>query len=92
MSAFLLGMGDAGVMNVIYTTVPIIFGNKSLSAYGLCKDGFYLNRILTNVIFYKKGTIFGFRDKKNERCFKRSELQSVLESLLQFHSGFIWEL
>jgi len=36
-SAFLLGTADAGIMNVIYTTVPIIWGNKSLSAYGLCQ-------------------------------------------------------
>lgn len=36
-SAFLLAMGDAGVNNVIYTTVPIVWGDKSLPAYGLFK-------------------------------------------------------
>ena len=39
-SAALLGMGDAGVSNVIYTTIPIVWGNKSLSAFGLFKDFF----------------------------------------------------
>ena len=29
--------GDAGVNNVIYTTVPIVWGDKSLPAYGLFK-------------------------------------------------------
>ena len=36
-SAFVLAMGDAGVNNVIYTTVPIVWGDKSLPAYGLFK-------------------------------------------------------
>ena len=36
-AAFLLAMGDAGVNNVIYTTVPIVWGDKSLPAYGLFK-------------------------------------------------------
>jgi len=36
-SAFLMAMGDAGVNNVIYTSVPIVWGDKSLPAYGLFK-------------------------------------------------------
>ena len=36
-------MGDAGVSNVIYTTVPIVWGDKSLPAFGVFKEGFYLN-------------------------------------------------
>ena len=42
-AAYLIGMGDAGVSNVIYTTVPIVWGDKSLPAFGVFKEGFYLN-------------------------------------------------
>ena len=49
-SAFLLAMGDAGVNNVIYTTVPIVWGDKSLPAYGLFKvslQGIHCFKIFT---------------------------------------------
>ena len=46
-SAFLLAMGDAGVNNVIYTTVPIVWGDKSLPAYGLFKVKFTKINCLT---------------------------------------------
>jgi len=36
-TAFLLGLGDAGVNNVIYTTITFIWKDDTVSAFGLMK-------------------------------------------------------
>jgi len=39
-TAFLLGLGDAGVNNVIYTTITSIWKDDTVSAFGLMKENF----------------------------------------------------
>ena len=39
-TAFLLGLGDAGVNNVIYTSITLIWKDDTVSAFGLMKEYF----------------------------------------------------
>ena len=46
-TAFLLGLGDAGVNNVIYTTITFIWKDDTVSAFGLMKENFSKRHIRT---------------------------------------------
>ena len=65
-SAFLLGIADAGIMNVIYTTVPIIWSDKSLSAYGLCQEYFHQSSV-SAVLHLQQIRLIKMQDISNDR-------------------------